>query len=95
MASKGTILVVDDERKMLEIVKAYLEKEGYFVLTAERGETALSMAGKANPDLIVLDLMLPDMDGEEVCRQLRETSQVPILMLTAKVSEDELSLIHI
>ncbi len=89
MASKGTILVVDDERKILEIVKAYLEKEGYFVLTAERGEAALSMAAKANPDLIVLDLMLPDMDGEEVCRQLRETSQVPILMLTAKVSEDE------
>lgn len=87
--SRGTILVVDDEQKILEIVKAYLEREGYLVLTAERGETALSLAAKANPDLIVLDLMLPDIDGDEVCRRLRETSQVPILMLTARVSEEE------
>ena len=89
MPGKGSILVVDDEPKILEIVKAYLEKEGYVVLTAERGEAALSMAAKANPDLIVLDLMLPDINGEEVCRRLRETSEVPILMLTAKVSEEE------
>lgn len=89
MAGKGTILVVDDETKILEIVRAYLEKEGYSVLTAERGEAALSLAAKANPDLVVLDLMLPDMGGEDVCRRLRETSQVPILMLTAKVSEEE------
>lgn len=89
MAGRGTVLVVDDEKKILEIVKAYLEKEGYVVLTAERGETALSLAAKANPDIVVLDLMLPDIDGEEICRRLRETSQVPILMLTAKVSEEE------
>ncbi|RJQ53286.1 MAG: DNA-binding response regulator [Actinobacteria bacterium] len=89
MADKGTVLVVDDETKILEIVKAYLQKEGYAVLTAERGEAALNLSAKANPDLIVLDLMLPDITGEDICRRLRQTSQVPILMLTAKVSEEE------
>lgn len=89
MADQGTVLVVDDEAKILEIVKAYLQKEGYAVLTAERGEAALNLAAKANPDLIVLDLMLPDINGEDICRRLRQTSQVPILMLTAKVSEEE------
>ncbi len=89
MDGRGTILVVDDETKILEIVRAYLEKDGYSVVTAERGEAALALADKAKPDLVVLDLMLPDISGEEVCRRLRETSQTPILMLTAKVSEDE------
>lgn len=89
MAGGGTVLVVDDEKKILEIVRAYLEKDGYHVLTADKGETALSLAAKAKPDIIVLDLMLPDISGEEVCEKLRETSQVPILMLTAKVSEEE------
>jgi DNA-binding response OmpR family regulator len=89
VADKGTVLVVDDETKILEIVKAYLQKEGYAVLTAERGEAALNLSAKANPDLIVLDLMLPDITGEDICRRLRQTSQVPILMLTAKVSEEE------
>jgi DNA-binding response OmpR family regulator len=86
---KATILVVDDERKIRELVRAYLEADGYSVVTAETGQGALEVAMRAHPDVIVLDLMLPDLSGEEVTRSLRETSEVPILMLTAKASEDD------
>ena len=86
---KATILVVDDERKMRDLVSSYLEAEGYSTLTAETGQAALELALRAHPDVIVLDLMLPDLSGEEVTRSLRETSDVPILMLTAKASEDD------
>ncbi len=77
------ILVVDDEQALLKGLRFSLEQDGYDVETAEDGETAYNMALNGNYDLIVLDLMLPRMDGLEVCRKLRETSMVPILILTA------------
>ena len=83
MAAKK-ILVVDDEKKIVEIVKAYLEKEGYKVIAAYDGQTAIDIADKQNPDLIVLDLMLPELSGWDVCRILRTKSTVPIIMLTAR-----------
>jgi two-component system alkaline phosphatase synthesis response regulator PhoP len=82
-----TVLVVDDERNIVELVRLYLEKEGYSVIAASDGEQALVQFDRADPDLVVLDLMLPKMDGFEVCRELRRRSDVPILMLTAR-SED-------
>ena len=85
----ATVLVVDDERKIRELVRPYLERAGYAVLLAEGGEAALVTAARAQPDLVVLDLMLPDLSGEEVARSLREISDVPIIMLTAKAGEDD------
>jgi DNA-binding response OmpR family regulator len=82
------ILIVDDEKKIVDIVKAYLEKENYLVFVAHDGAAALEMVNDANPDLIVLDLMLPKISGWDVCRQLRRNSNVPIIMLTAR---DEVS----
>jgi DNA-binding response OmpR family regulator len=76
------ILVVDDEKKIVDIVKAYLEKEGYQVFTAFDGKAALESAGKQSPDLIILDLMLPEISGWEVCKTIRALN-VPIIMLTA------------
>lgn len=84
----GRILVVEDEAKIAEIVKAYLEKEQYHVTLAETGGKALS-ALKQGYDLIILDLMLPDMEGEDICRTIREDSDVPIIMLTAKSEEED------
>jgi DNA-binding response OmpR family regulator len=81
------VLVVDDEVKILEIVKAYLEHEGYAVDTAMNGKEALNIFSKEDFSLVVLDLMLPDMSGEEICKLIRKKSDVPILMLTAKVDE--------
>lgn len=78
------ILVVDDEAKIVDIVKAYLEREGYQVLVAYDGKSALESARKQSPDLIVLDLMLPEISGFDVCRSLRMESAVPIIMLTAR-----------
>ena len=78
------ILVVDDERNIIELVSLYLEREGLKVQSAFTGREALSRQETDNPDLIVLDLMLPDIDGLEVCRQIRARSSVPILMLTAR-----------
>jgi DNA-binding response OmpR family regulator len=78
------ILVVDDELNILELVKLYLEREGFKVEAVSTGTDALSKMNTFNPDLIVLDLMLPDMDGFEVCRQVRKKSNVPIIMLTAR-----------
>jgi len=88
MASKR-ILVVDDDAKIVELVKLYLRRDGYTVLTAYDGIEALRLAREAHPDLIVLDLMLPGMDGMEVCRTLRAESDVPIIMLTAKTAEED------
>jgi two-component system, OmpR family, alkaline phosphatase synthesis response regulator PhoP len=82
-----TILVVDDERNIVELVRLYLEKEGFAVTSASDGEQALVAFDRAEPDLVILDLMLPKMDGFEVCRQIRRRGDVPILMLTAR-SED-------
>jgi DNA-binding response OmpR family regulator len=78
------ILVVDDEKKIVEIIKAYLEREGYQVIAAFDGKSALEITEKQKPDLIILDLMLPEIPGLDVCRIIRKDSQVPIIMLTAK-----------
>jgi DNA-binding response OmpR family regulator len=86
--SKGArILVVDDEPHIVELVRYNLEQEGYAVSAATRGESALASVRAAPPDLIVLDIMLPGVDGLEVCRRLRRESAVPIIMLTAKGGE--------
>ena len=87
MILKKKILVVDDEVKIVEVVKAYLEKAGYEVIEAYNGKDAIDLFEKQSPMLIVLDLMLPDMTGEDICRTLRKKSRVPIIMLTAKVDE--------
>jgi DNA-binding response OmpR family regulator len=83
------ILVVDDEPKILKLTRDYLMKDGYRVISAADGTEALSMARREKPDLIVLDLMLPGMDGREVCRVLRRESGVPIIMLTARSEESD------
>jgi DNA-binding response OmpR family regulator len=82
-----TILVVDDEQHIIDLAKMYLEAEGYAVDKAEDGRTALTRILETRPALVVLDLMLPQMDGWEVCRRVRAESDVPIIMLTAR-SED-------
>ncbi len=82
------ILVVDDEPKIVDVVKSYLEHSGYTVFTAENGRTAYEKFERENPALIILDWMLPDISGEEICRTLRQKSKVPIIMLTAKVEEE-------
>ncbi len=83
-----TILVVDDEKIIVGNIKEYLEKNDYNILVAYDGQSALDIALTQNVDLIILDLMLPKVSGEEVCSKVRETSNVPIIMLTAKVGED-------
>jgi DNA-binding response OmpR family regulator len=81
------ILVVDDEPKVARLARDYLEKNGFRVVTAADGPTALAAARRDKPDLVVLDLMLPGLDGREVCRRLRRESGVPIIMLTALSEE--------
>ena len=83
------VLVVDDERKIRELVGSYLAREGYSVLFAETGEAALDAALREHPDLIVLDLKLPDLAGEDVARAVRNVSPMPIIMLTAKSAETD------
>lgn len=78
------VLVVDDERRIVEIVKAYLERDGYKVVAAYDGKSAVDLVRKERPDLVVLDLMLPEISGWDVCRILRKESDVPIIMLTAR-----------
>jgi len=80
----ATILVVDDEPNIIELARLYLEQEGYRVEAASSGSDALAKLDAIKPALVVLDLMLPDIDGFEVCRQIRARSDVPILMLTAR-----------
>jgi two-component system alkaline phosphatase synthesis response regulator PhoP len=84
-----TILVVDDEPKIVKQARDYLERSRYRVFTAGDGKTALAVARHERPDLIVLDLNLPEMDGLDVCRALRRESDVPIIMLTARVDETD------
>lgn len=79
-----TVLVVDDEARIVEIVRAYLEREGYQVLVADNGQSALDIARKERPSLIVLDLMLPKINGWEVCRTLAAEGGPPVIMLTAR-----------
>ena len=82
-----TILVVDDERKIVTVLKGYLERAGFRVASAYDGQMALTTFRHARPDLVILDLMLPGIDGLDVCRTLRRESTVPIIMLTARAEE--------
>jgi two-component system response regulator VicR len=81
------ILIVDDEKNIVDIVKYNLNKDGYETIEAYDGEAGYKLAVSENPDLILLDIMMPLMDGYEVCKQIRKTSQVPIIMLTARAEE--------
>ncbi len=84
-----TILVVDDDKKIVDLVTLYLKRDGYSVLAAYDGRQALDLARHKLPDLVVLDLMLPELDGADVCRLLRAESRVPIIMLTARAADDD------
>jgi DNA-binding response OmpR family regulator len=90
MSGAKTILVVDDEKKITEVVKSFLESRGFTVFTAENGKEAFHLFESRDISLVLLDLMLPDMPGEDICRTLRKKSRVPIIMLTAKVEESDL-----
>lgn len=83
------VLVVDDDEKILKVLTAYLEKEDYTVMTAKDGWEAVDKARKNSPDMILLDLMLPGLDGWGVCKEIRRTSTVPIIMLTARDAETD------
>ncbi len=84
-----TVLVVEDERKLRDLVRSYLERAGFTVLSTGSGAEAITMVTDASPDLVVLDLGLPDVSGETVAREVRATSTTPILMLTAKSAEED------
>ena len=81
---KTRVLIVDDDPNINQLIKLYLEKEGYETETAERGDDALNLFKKNPPQIVLLDLMLPGMDGWQVCREIRKISTIPIIMLTAK-----------
>lgn len=83
MAS-GKIMIVDDDRNICELLRLYIEKEGFETAIANDGKAAVQMFDSVNPDLMLLDIMLPELDGWQVCREIRKTSDVPIIMLTAK-----------
>jgi two-component system alkaline phosphatase synthesis response regulator PhoP len=83
------ILVVDDEAQIVDLLRSYLRRDGFEVEEATDGEAALAAAARLRPDLIILDLMLPKMDGREVCRRIRETTNTPIIMLTARDEETD------
>ena len=84
MAVTQCVLVVEDERKIRDLLRTYLEHDGLTVVTTASGAEAITLAGRAHPDLIVLDLRLPDVPGEDVAREVRTQAAIPILMLTAK-----------
>jgi DNA-binding response OmpR family regulator len=90
MPTKATILAVDDEPRVLKLLKANLESSGYKVLTAADGEEAVDLVERHLPNLVILDLMLPKMDGYAACRRIREFSAVPIIMLTARSAQVDL-----
>ena len=85
----STVLIMEDDPHTVEVVRLYLERDGHNVLSASDGVQGLRLAREAHPDLVVLDLMLPAMDGLEVCRILRQETDVPIVMLTARVDEED------
>src|SRR5512146_2399944 len=87
IGDKGAVLIVEDDRNTAALVAAYLEQEGFATVLAHDGELALRAAGENNPVFVILDVMLPKVDGWEVCRTLRKASDVPILMLTAREEE--------
>ncbi len=84
------VLVVDDEQKIVEVVKSYLQHSGYEVYTAYNGNKAMAVFEEVDPDLVILDLMLPDITGEEICKNIRRKSRIPIIMLTAKAEEEDI-----
>jgi DNA-binding response OmpR family regulator len=84
-----TIMVVDDEKRLVSVVEAYLSQEGFRIITASNGREALILARQEKPDLIILDIMMPEMDGYEFMRLHRKESETPIILLTAKVADDE------
>lgn len=84
-----TILVIEDDHKTVELIRLYLERDEYHVLEANDGRIGLEMARRTRPDLIILDLMLPRLDGLEVCRLVRSESDLPIIMLTARTTEED------
>ena len=90
MINPKKILVVEDEAKILEVVKSFLESKGFIVLTAMNGRKALEVFSRENVSMVLLDLMLPELSGEEVCKAIRKQSHVPIIMLTAKSDEADL-----
>jgi DNA-binding response OmpR family regulator len=87
--NKKNILVVDDEEKIVDVIKSYLESDNYNVIVAYNGKDAIKMYDMHNPSLVILDLMLPDITGEEVCRIIRQKNRTPIIMLTGKVLEED------
>src|ERR1700752_558298 len=89
MAMGATVLLVEDERKLRELVRSYLERAGLTVLSTGSGAEAISLAASAAPDLVVLDLALPDVPGESIAAELRAVSQVPILILTPKAAQED------
>lgn len=86
---KARLLLVDDDKTLLKFMHDYFVKEGYEIVTADRGEKALRVFYEARPDAVVLDVMMPGMDGWEVCARLRELADVPVIMLTAKTAESD------
>lgn len=84
-----SVLVVDDDRKLVDLIRVYLERDGYQVMVAYDGKQALEIARRFRPSLIILDLMLPRVDGLDVCRILRAESRIPIIMLTARTTEED------
>jgi len=86
---ESTILIVDDEMRMRKLVGDFLKKQGFRVLEAADGRQALEVFQREHPDLIILDVMMPEYDGWAVCREIRKTSRVPIIMLTARGEEDD------
>ena len=89
MADSKKILIVEDEEKIAEAIEAYLKNSGYETSRASNGRDAITIFEKKMPDLVILDLMLPEISGEEVCRHIRRTSRTPVIMLTAKVAEND------
>jgi DNA-binding response OmpR family regulator len=85
----ATVLLVEDERKLRELVRSYLERAGFTVLSTESGAEAITVTASAAPDLVILDLGLPDVPGETVAREIRAAAPVPILMLTARAAEED------
>jgi DNA-binding response OmpR family regulator len=90
MKDRQTVLVVDDEAKILALVKSYLEINGYAALCAKNGREGLELFERNTVSLILLDLMLPDFSGEELCKKVRQSSDIPIIMITAKVEEENI-----
>jgi len=84
---ENTILIIEDDANTAALITLYCEREGFRTLVADNGLSGLEKAGKEQPHLVILDLMLPEMDGWEVCRRLRQTSDIPIIMLTARGDE--------